>query len=297
MHHQEASRLALVCLLGAALAAGCEPRDGARGDTPLGSHAEGRGGGPAATAEPGVDPGAGPGGGERKGDEGSSVKKLESDRPVVDVPIEGRKPAVVALPVGATGKKPVLVAAHGRDDNAEPLCDMWRGVVGERGFVLCPRGIPSQNRPGSFTYASHTELANEIDDAVAALRAKYPDHVDEGSLVYAGFSLGSFQGVRVVASDPQKTPRVVLIEGGHDPWSDDLIESFADGGGQRVLFVTGQQTNYDRSRRVAKELEQAGIASRVVHAEGAGHVYTGDIEARVREAFDWVVEGDARWGK
>lgn len=223
--------------------------------------------------------------------------RLSGDQPITELAVDGHKPAVLSLPLGATSKKPVLVAAHGRDDVPEPLCEMWRGVVGERAFVVCPRGIASQTKPGSFTYASHEALSEEIEAAVAALRAKYPDHVDGGPLVYSGFSLGSFQGVRVVSGDPANTPRVVLIEGGHDPWNDDLIQAFADGGGQRVLFVTGQAVNQQRSERVAKELADAGIAARVVHAEGAGHVYTGEVRDRIAEAFDWVVDGDERWKK
>jgi hypothetical protein len=220
---------------------------------------------------------------------------LESERPIVDLPIEGRRAAVVSLPLGAAGPRPVLVAAHGRDDLAEPLCETWRKIVNDRGFVLCPRGIPSTTKPGSFTYASDQALHDEIADGLEALRAKWPEHVDVGPVVYSGFSLGSYQGVRVVSREPERTPRVVLIEGGHDPWTSEMITAFADGGGDRVLFVTGQATNFDRSRRVARELEQAGIASRVVHAEGAGHVYTGEVFDRLVEAFPWVVEGDARW--
>jgi pimeloyl-ACP methyl ester carboxylesterase len=222
---------------------------------------------------------------------------LTAVQPITTLPINGHNAAVLSLPLGATSKKPILVATHGRDDVPEPLCEMWRGVVADRAFVVCPRGVPSQTRPGAYTYANYQALSREIEAAVDALRAKYPEHVDDGSLVYAGFSLGSHQGVRVVTSDPDKTPRVILIEGGHDPWNEELIETFADGGGQRVLFVTGQAINQQRSVRVAKELEEAGIASRVVHAEGAGHVYTGEVRERIAEAFDWVVEGDDRWKK
>jgi hypothetical protein len=224
-------------------------------------------------------------------------KPLESDQPLTQLPIDNRKPAWLSVPIGATHKRPILVAAHGRDDYPQPLCEMWRGIVGDRAFVVCPTGIPSQNLAGAFTYASHDALSDEIEDAVGALRAKYPDHVDDGPIVYSGFSLGSYQGVRVVSKDPSTTPRVILIEGGHDPWNDDLIQNFADGGGQRVLFVTGQAINQQRSERVAKELTDAGIASRVVHADGAGHVYTGEVRERIAEAFDWVVEGDDRWKK
>jgi len=225
------------------------------------------------------------------------VARLESNTPITALELEHHKPALVSLPTGATTKRPILVAAHGRDDYPRPLCEMWRGIVGDRAFVVCPTGVPSEDRAGAFTYASHDALSKEIEDAVEALRAKYPEHADPGPLVYSGFSLGSYQGVRVVSKDPSTTPRVILIEGGHDPWNEDLIETFADGGGQRVLFVTGQATNQTRSERVARELRGAGIASRVVHADGAGHVYTGEVRARIAEAFDWVVEGDDRWKK
>ncbi len=222
---------------------------------------------------------------------------LTAEHPIAELAVIGHAPAIVSLPLGATSKKPVLVATHGRDDVPEPLCDMWRGVIGDRGFVVCPRGIASATRPGTFTYASAEALSDEIEAAVGSLREAYPDYVDDGPLVYSGFSLGSFQGVRVVSRDPERTPRVILIEGGHDPWNEDLIRAFADGGGQRVLFVTGQAINQQRSQRVAKELEEAGIPSRIVHAEGAGHVYTGEVRERIAEAFDWVVEGDDRWKK
>lgn len=189
----------------------------------------------------------------------------------------------------------MLVAAHGRDDVPEPLCETFQGIVGARAFVVCPRGVPSAGRAGLFTYESQEALAAEIDEALSALRARWPDHVDDGPLVYAGFSLGSFHGVDVVTRTPSRTPRVVLIEGGHDQWNAERVRRFADNGGERVLFVTGQATNEERSRHVARDLSDVGVAARVAHAEGAGHVYTGEVRDRLAESFDWVIEGDDRW--
>jgi pimeloyl-ACP methyl ester carboxylesterase len=146
-----------------------------------------------------------------------------------------------------------------------------------------------------FTYESEDALAREIDEALSALRARWPDHVDDGPVVYAGFSLGSFQGVEVVTRAPERTPRVVLIEGGHDPWNESRVRRFAENGGKRVLFVTGQTTNEEHSLRVAHELSDAGVFARVEHVEGAGHVHTGQVRDRLSETFDWVVEDDDRW--
>jgi hypothetical protein len=182
--------------------------------------------------------------------------------------------------------KPILCAVHGRDDLVEPLAAMWRRVLGDRAVVVCPVGIPSVAKPGTFTFASPEALALEIERTLPS---------GCGSIVYAGFSLGAFHGVRVIARDPRRMPRAILIEGGHDSWEPTTIRAFAEGGGERVLFVTGQAENLERSQRVSRELSRAGVLTRIEHAEGAGHVYTGEVEARIRDAFAWVVEGDPRW--
>lgn len=223
------------------------------------------------------------------------AEPLSAERPVIDLPVDGHASAIVSLPLGARAPRPVLVAAHGRDDVAEPLCATWRDVVGDRGFVLCPRGLRSDDVPGTWTWATHDALDAEIDHAVAALRARFPEHVADGPLVYAGFSLGSFYGAKIVSESPARTPRVVLIEGGHDPWTDEAIASFVDGGGERVLFVTGQDETLQRSREVARALDAAGVRTRIEHVDGAGHAYRGDVAQRLALAFDWVVEGDSRW--
>lgn len=214
---------------------------------------------------------------------------------IADLPVPSHAAAVAVLPLGATSKRPVLVAAHGRDDLVEPLCETFGSVVQARGFVVCSCGDRSSVRPGAWTWRDEDALADELDAAFQALRARFPDHVDDGPLVFAGFSLGSFHGVDVVTRAPERTPRVVLIEGGHDPWNADRVSRFAERGGQRVLFVTGQAVNEARSRRAASELTEAGVGARVVHVEGAGHVYSGEVRDRMAEAFDWVVEGDERW--
>src|SRR5262245_33463782 len=56
---------------------------------------------------------------------------------MMSLPVEGHNPAVVSVPRGATGRMPVLVATHGAGDRAEWHCEIWRDIVGNRGFVLC----------------------------------------------------------------------------------------------------------------------------------------------------------------
>lgn len=273
-------RSGIVAVACACVLAGCD----------AGGRADARGGGPSADEVAGVNAvttvaPAPP----------RPVAPLEADGPVTELFVPAHLPAVVVVPIGARARKPVVVAAHGRDDRPEAICDTMRVAVSTRAFVVCPRGVASDAREGVFTYASAEALAEEIDAAVSALRATWPDHVDVGPVVYAGFSLGAYQGVRVVTRDPSRTPRAILIEGGQDPWTDDAVSAFVEGGGARVLFATGQPVNETRAREAARRLEVAGAAAKVVHAEGAGHVHDGELGRRIAEAFDWLIEGDPRF--
>src|SRR5262245_9947598 len=73
--------------------------------------------------------------------------------------------AVVSLPLGSTGKRPVVIAAHGNYDRPEWQCEVWRGIVRNRGFVLCPRGVPRPDSPSRtdirFTYRNQPLLWRE----------------------------------------------------------------------------------------------------------------------------------------
>jgi len=67
--------------------------------------------------------------------------------PLVSAPtqalaLSGHGAAVVAAPAGAKRPVPVLVAVLGIGDSPEEQCAMWQEVVGMRGFVVCPRGVP-----------------------------------------------------------------------------------------------------------------------------------------------------------
>jgi hypothetical protein len=154
----------------------------------------------------------------------------------------------------------------------------------------------------SFQYTSAAALSREIDDDLRALKARYPGYVDDGAMLYTGFSLGAILGVRVIASDPARFPRAVLIEGGEDKWTPDLAAKFVRGGGQRVLFACGLRSRVAGAERAAAILERAGAPSRVFLGKlpDTGqfiHWYNGPIADETRAELPWLFEGDEeRWG-
>jgi hypothetical protein len=224
---------------------------------------------------------------------------LESTPAIVPLAVPGFSDAVVSVPLGARSPRPVVVAAHGLWDLAEGLCDNWRWIIGDRAWVLCPRGEP---RPASktFHYRSGQELAREIEAGVQALDQRYPGYVDTGPRLYAGFSLGAILGAWIVAHDPARYPRAVLTEGGEDRFPETAAVAFARGGGQRVLFACGLKGRVDGATYAARRLARAGVPARVVLGKLPGkgqfiHWYNGPVADETKAQLDWIFEGDPRW--
>lgn len=217
----------------------------------------------------------------------------------MELPVEGHGAAVVSLPMGATGPRPVLIATHGNFDRPDWQCDVWRKIAGGDCFILCPRGVARRDSPGPndirYAYPTNEALEKEIRAGLAALRARFPEHVDPGPILYAGFSQGAIMGVSIVGRDPALFPRVVLVEGGHDKWSPGAAAAYAKGGGQRVLFACGQPGCVAAAKPRAAHLEKANVLTKVVYGKDVGHTYDGAVMEEVRAALRWVVEGDARF--
>jgi predicted esterase len=211
-----------------------------------------------------------------------------SDDPMVPLPVPGFGDAVVSVPRGARGPKPVMVVAHGNRDDPGGHCGYWREKVGDRGFILCPRGVARADGQG-FTHGK--ELASEIDAGLAALRGRYGFLVDPGPMIYAGYSQGAYLGSAVVMRSPARFSRVVLIEG-NGGWNE---QAFAKGGGQRVLFACGQASCLKGAEPIVARFERANVASKVVYSPGAGHTLGGEVEKSVKAEWSWLVAGDPRW--
>jgi hypothetical protein len=228
----------------------------------------------------------------------SALPPLESEHPIVPLQVDGFPDAVVSIPLGATGPKPVAVATHGMWDFPEGLCDDQRYIFHDRAWVICPRGKPMPDN--TFRYTGGDALRREIDADIAALEARFPGYVDASSMLYTGFSLGAILGVSVIAREPARFPRAVLIEGGEDKWTAALAEKFALGGGKRVLFACGLRFRVPTAKKAAALLESAGVASRVVLGKLPDkpefmHWYNGPIADETRAQEPWLFEGDSRW--
>jgi len=215
------------------------------------------------------------------------------------LPVPDHGDAIVSLPLGARDPRPIVLATHGNYDTPEWQCEVWRGIVLNDAFVLCPRGTARGDSPSRsdirYHYGTNKALEKEVDAAVEALVAAYPDYVDREGMIYTGFSEGAIMGAVIMQRHPERYPRAVLIEGGNRAWYSATVRDFAAKGGKRLLFACGQWTCLERSERAERALSQAGVPAKTVYAKGEGHTYGGAVATEVFRAFDWLVEDDPRW--
>ena len=139
------------------------------------------------------------------------------------------------------------------------------------------------------------EVERAIGAAITAVRKVFPKHLAIVPAVYVGFSRGAFLGATLIAKNPSKYPRAIMIEGGQSAWTDATTALYAKGGGKRVLFACGQPSCVAESEPASQLLGQARVTTRIVHGEGEGHGYKGPVKEQIRAALSWVVEGDAAW--
>jgi len=72
----------------------------------------------------------------------ASVLAPLASAPTQALALSGHGAAVVDVPAGVKRPVPILVAVLGIGDTPEEQCAMWQELVGARGFVVCPRGVP-----------------------------------------------------------------------------------------------------------------------------------------------------------
>ncbi|HEY5955923.1 MAG TPA: hypothetical protein VIV60_05195 [Polyangiaceae bacterium] len=224
-----------------------------------------------------------------------ALKPLVAPAHLVALEVPGFLDAIVAVPLGTTSPRPVVLALHGNFDRPEWQCDVMREITEAYPFVLCPRGIRRRDVPASmdrWEYGSVKALQKEIDSGLTALHARFQRYVAEGPIVFTGFSLGAILGRPIVTGAAARYPRVLFTEGGAQGWD---WARFKAGGGERVLFACAQAGCAPGARSVAKQAARYGVDVHVADGGKVGHTYDGPVARAIQAEWAWLVEGDERW--
>ena len=226
------------------------------------------------------------------------LEPLGADAPIVDLPVEGFRDAVVSVPLGAKEKRPVMVALHGNYDRPEWQCEVWREIAKGHPFILCPRGIPRMGAPKSedrWEYGGLKKTEEELLAGLAALEKRFDAHVDRGPVLFTGFSLGAILGRHLLVKHAERFPRAVLTEGGYEGWSHSFAKRYREAGGERVLFACGQYACKAAAKSAARVLDKQQLPARVADGGNIGHTYDGRVGRAIQDELGWLLEGDVRW--
>jgi hypothetical protein len=179
---------------------------------------------------------------------------------------------------------------------------MWRGIVGDRGFIVCPRGAAiypyEPPHESGYFYDGHPALGIEIAKALDALAEEFPDRVDLGGRRIIKKSQGANMGSLLLPTHPAKFGHAVLWEGGvgeYQEWNIRAAERFFERGGRRVILACGRADCYKAAQLTARHMTKGGLETRIVFEAGAGHTYAGQLGISVKNTFEWLIENDKRW--
>lgn len=204
------------------------------------------------------------------------LEPLSAPSPLVVLEVAGFGDAVVSLPLGARAPRRIVLALHGNFDRPEWQCEVWRRITAGDVFVLCPRGIARKDVPKSldrWEWGSVAKTKAELLAALAALRARYPDHAAPGKVVFTGFSLGAILGARLLQDPELSIGAAVLIEGGYQGWTLAKAKAVQPQLGW-LLFACGQSECRNAYRYQLSQLwKRAGVPVALVANTKAGHTY------------------------
>jgi predicted esterase len=205
--------------------------------------------------------------------------------------VRGFGDAVLITPLELGAGKPLLVAAHGAGDAPDWQCDHWAGVTRGRFVVLCPRGLSLGKDSGGYYFPDHFALEREVLAAVDALEQALGSRLLADGGVYTGYSQGATMGALMVVNHGRRFPHLILMEGGSGNWTFANARRFRATGGKSVAIVCGTAPCARRASASADVLRKAGLRAVARHAEGAGHVYDGEVGEQGRALFeDWLLE-------
>jgi poly(3-hydroxybutyrate) depolymerase len=227
------------------------------------------------------------------GKQGKSLPPLVGESWRVELAVKGFGPASVALPLGATTPRPIVVVLHGASDRADWQCGSFRGVLGGKVFIVCPQGIAAGNA-GHFALGSVDDTSAELRAALAALKARFGKHVAAGPVVLVGYAEGAAMAAELARQEPSFFARLALVQGDPTTFTPTTATVFAQRGGKRALFFCTDAACDDNAVTRALLLQRARVEARAVRKD-VGPYLDERFTAALAPEVSWLLEGDARF--
>ena len=190
----------------------------------------------------------------------------------------------LAPPVGATSPRRLVIGVHGAGDRADWSCGGWRLACQAAELVACPQG--SKTGPQTFAWASASSLETRVEDALSAARERYGEYIDQGPMIYAGFSQGATLAEPFLRKNAARFPIAILAEGGYRTVQNaSFANAYKMAGGHRIVLVCGTSGCFSNAAGAQRILERAGLEVLVVGDAKAGHNLNDRMQKALQSAW------------
>ncbi|WP_394839435.1 hypothetical protein LVJ94_21345 [Pendulispora rubella] len=206
---------------------------------------------------------------------------------------EKGKAGFAAIPLGSTGKRPLVVALHAAMDHPGMACAEWRGMFGPEAFIVCPYGEKVNAK--AYAWGDPKRLRASIERVLAAAEARYPQRIDRSGAVWASYSQSGMLSAHALALPGMGFRYAALFEGVPRDLAP-LRAAFQHAGIRRALFASQQRGWTWKHRAAAEALAPAIEAKHILVGDGTwGHFIRGETIERMRQALPWLTAGDPVW--
>jgi predicted esterase len=201
----------------------------------------------------------------------------------------------LALPLGATHARPLIVGVHAAASRPDWLCSQLRQVYGPHVFVVCPH--PTEQLSTMASWSSAEQIRERVVQALQAVYADYGVYVDRRSMTYFGHSQGAMMmpyafrsallpGPVSDVSAPLRFTTVVLFEGLPRDYAraNFVSDTLHAVGAQQVYLVSGQAGWAGGHQSLAASLRAHGFQA--THVSGSfGHFFNAESLSLLRAAL------------
>ena len=192
---------------------------------------------------------------------------------------------LVAIPLGAVARRPVVVSLHGAGGMAEWACGDWMGATEGYPFIVCPR--TRAERKGQFaSWTSVIEASERSQLALASARARYGAWMADEDPVYVGFSQGGEMAVLAADKGLMNWSALFVHEGGYRQAKGALAHLLV---GAKPVVATC--STWGCGPLLPRTL---GPQGKTVNYGPLGHS-TGPVYLRLRADFADMVRGREEW--
>ena len=225
-----------------------------------------------------------------KHDKPQKLAPLEATSWLIDLDVPGFGKAALAVPLGATAPRPIVIALHGSADRPEWACSALRAIAGPQPFVLCPRGVQRADFAAPdvrYTFGTSDEAAAELRAALTELKRRFGQHVARGPVVFVGFEIGADHVAAIARQEPSFFSRLLLIEPEPRSWPSSQSALFGHEGGQRVLFACGPAHRGEFEQR-AVLTGRGGAEARAIFLGERPPALDGAARALIAKQWRWL---------